>query len=90
MVLFVVGNLEPEQLMDPNSPQSSCQRISTRSKIERFFPENQADVLPINTLEAAITREKFVLGIKGIDVLPENGRELLRYKTAIRLLPNYF
>lgn len=86
MVLFVVGNLEPEQLMEQIRHNQATKEFPPAQKIERFFPENQADVLPISTLEAAITREKFVLGIKGIDVLPENGRELLRYKTAIRLL----
>ncbi len=37
-------------------------------------------------MEAAITRDKFVLGIKGLDTLPQEGTELLRYKTAINLL----
>ncbi|MGM9904144.1 insulinase family protein [Enterococcus hirae] len=86
MVLFVVGKLEPEQLMEKIRENQATKEFPPAKEIVRYFPENVNDVLPISTLESTITHEKFVLGIKGIDRLPEKGIELLRYKTAMRLL----
>ncbi|MCQ4503787.1 hypothetical protein NON27_26725, partial [Vibrio parahaemolyticus] len=55
-------------------------------KIKRYFPDNNGDIIAKSSMRSAITRDKFVLGIKGLDVLPAAGKELLRYKTALNLL----
>jgi len=55
-------------------------------KIKRYFPDNNGDIIAKSSMRSAITRDKFVLGIKGLDVLPAEGKELLRYKTALNLL----
>ena len=86
MVLFVVGNLEPEQLMSVIRTNQSAKDFPPAQPIQRYFPENTHEIIAKSELEAAVNRNKFVLGIKGLDILPQEGRKLLRYKTAINLL----
>ncbi|WP_165005200.1 MULTISPECIES: pitrilysin family protein [unclassified Enterococcus] len=86
MVLFVVGKMEPEKIMALIRENQEAKEFPPAQEVTRFFPENTNDIIAKDTLETAITREKFVLGIKGLDELPEEGTELLRYKTAVNLL----
>ncbi|MGH1942438.1 pitrilysin family protein [Enterococcus faecium] len=86
MVLFVVGKMEPEKLMKLIRENQEAKNFPPRQEIVRYFPENTKEIIKQSALEAAITRDKFVLGIKGLDTLPQEGTELLRYKTAINLL----
>lgn len=86
MVLFVVGKMEPEKLMKLIRENQEAKNFPPKQEIVRYFPENTKEIIKQSALEAAITRDKFVLGIKGLDTLPQEGTELLRYKTAINLL----
>lgn len=86
MILFVVGNLEPEQLMSLIRTNQSAKDFPPAQPIQRYFPKNTHEIIAKSELEAAVNRHKFVLGIKGLDNLPQEGSELLRYKTAINLL----
>ncbi|EGP4755554.1 insulinase family protein [Enterococcus faecium] len=86
MVLFVVGKMEPEKLMKLIRENQEEKNFPPKQEIVRYFPENTKEIIQQSALEAAITRNKFVLGIKGLDTLPQEGTELLRYKTAINLL----
>ncbi|EGO9935734.1 insulinase family protein [Enterococcus faecium] len=86
MVLFVVGKMEPEKLMKLIRENQVAKNFPPKQEIVRYFPENTKEIIKQSALEAAITRDKFVLGIKGLDTLPQEGTELLRYKTAINLL----
>ena len=86
MVLFVVGKLEPEKLMELIRTNQNAKDFPPAQKIKRFFPDNNGDIIAKSSMRSAITRDKFVLGIKGLDVLPAEGKELLRYKTALNLL----
>ncbi len=86
MVLFVVGKMEPEKLMKLIRENQEAKSFPPKQEIVRYFPENTKEIIKQSALEAAITRDKFVLGIKGLDTLPQEGTELLRYKTAINLL----
>lgn len=86
MVLFVVGKMEPEKLMKLIRKNQEAKNFPPKQEIVRYFPENTKEIIKQSALEAAITRDKFVLGIKGLDTLPQEGTELLRYKTAINLL----
>ncbi|HFD1692080.1 TPA: M16 family metallopeptidase [Enterococcus faecium] len=86
MVLFVVGKMEPEKLMKLIRENQEVKNFPPKQEIVRYFPENTKEIIKQSALEAAITRDKFVLGIKGLDTLPQEGTELLRYKTAINLL----
>ncbi|EGP5232227.1 insulinase family protein [Enterococcus faecium] len=86
MVLFVVGKMEPEKLMKLIRENQEAKNFPPKQEIVRYFPENTKEIIKQSALEAAITRDKFVLGIKGLDTLLQEGTELLRYKTAINLL----
>ena len=86
MVLFVVGKLEPEKLMELIRTNQNAKDFPPAQKINRYFPDNNGDIIAKSSMRSAITRDKFVLGIKGLDVLPAEGKELLRYKTALNLL----
>lgn len=86
MVLFVVGKMEPEKLMKLIRENQEAKNFPPKQEIVSYFPENTKEIIKQSALEAAITRDKFVLGIKGLDTLPQEGTELLRYKTAINLL----
>lgn len=86
MVLFVVGKLEPEKLMELIRANQNAKDFPPAQKIKRYFPDNKGDIIAKSSMRSAITRDKFVLGIKGLDVLPAEGKELLRYKTALNLL----
>ena len=86
MVLSVVGKMEPEKLMKLIRENQEAKNFPPKQEIVRYFPENTKEIIKQSALEAAITRDKFVLGIKGLDTLPQEGTELLRYKTAINLL----
>ena len=86
MVLFVVGKMEPEKLMKLIRENQEAKNFPPKQEIVRYFPENTKEIIKQSALEAAITRDKFVLGIKGLDTLPQEGTELLRYKTVINLL----
>ncbi|MDU1570716.1 MAG: pitrilysin family protein [Enterococcus hirae] len=86
MVLFVVGKLESEKLMELIRTNQNAKDFPPAQKIERYFPDNNGDIIAKSSMRSAITRDKFVLGIKGLDVLPAEGKELLRYKTALNLL----
>ena len=86
MVLFVVGKMEPEKLMKLIRENQEAKNFPPKQEIVRYFPENTKEIIKQSALEAAITRDKFVLGIKVLDTLPQEGTELLRYKTAINLL----
>lgn len=86
MVLFVVGKMEPEKLMKLIRENQEAKNFPPKQEIVRYFPENTKEIIKQSALEAAITRDKFVLGIKGLDTLPQEGTELLRYKPAINLL----
>ena len=86
MVLFVVGKMEPEKLMKLIRENQEAKNFPPKQEIVRYFPENTKEIIKQSALEAAITRDKFVLGIKGLDTLPQEGTKLLRYKTAINLL----
>ncbi|TNW72794.1 EF-P 5-aminopentanol modification-associated protein YfmH [Enterococcus faecium] len=86
MVLFVVGKMEPEKLMKLIRENQEEKNFPPKQEIVRYFPENTKEIIKQSALESAITRNKFVLGIKGLDTLPQEGTELLRYKTAINLL----
>lgn len=86
MTLIVVGKLDPENIMELIRKNQTEKVFSPDQKIERFFPKDEHTIISKSTLETAITRDKFVLGIKGSDSLSKEGKELLRYKTALNLL----
>lgn len=88
MVLFIVGNIDPEETMTWIKENQKDKDFPEAKAIIRQFPaETVADIMPESSMQMPVTRAKGVLGIKGdLDKLPTGGRELLRFKNALNLL----
>jgi predicted Zn-dependent peptidase len=84
MVLFVVGKMDPEKIMDLIRNNQN-REFEPAQEIKRYFPEDDR-IVAKSEIEMAVSRPKFVLGIKGQDELPTDGFKLYRYKTALNLL----
>lgn len=87
MTLFVVGNFEPEAVMALIQENQNSKDFVQAKEIQRFFPaEKKEDVISAGVIKMAVAHPKVVLGIKGLEELPSDGRELLKYKTSVSLL----
>lgn len=87
MTLFVVGNIDPEEMMTWIRDNQEQKEFPAFQPIQRKKIEEKQAIIPRSDLKMPVTRPKAVLGIKGsLDHLPESGRELLRFKTAMDLL----
>lgn len=84
MVLFVVGKMDPGKIMDLIRNNQN-REFEPAQDIKRYFPEDDR-IVAKSEIEMAVSRPKFVLGIKGQDELPTDGFKLYRYKTALNLL----
>lgn len=87
MTLFVIGNLEPEQLMAVIRENQAGKEFKPAEPIKRRYPqETAADIVTESQKQMAVTIPKAILGIKGLDALPADDRERLRFKVALDLL----
>lgn len=87
MTLFVVGKMDPEAMMAFIRENQVQKEFPEAQPIKRHFPEETAtDILREESIEMAVTRSKVLVGIKGLDAVPEDGRELMKYKTTVSLL----
>lgn len=87
MTLFIVGNIEPEPLMDFIRTNQAQKEFPAAEEIQRFFPEETAaDLVKDSQKKMDITIPKAMIGIKGLDEVPADGKALLTYKTAMTLL----
>ncbi|MGX6978860.1 EF-P 5-aminopentanol modification-associated protein YfmH [Vagococcus elongatus] len=86
MNLFIVGNMEPEEMMAMIRNNQEQKTFAPPQEISRKFPqESPADLVKVSSLQLPVSRPKGYLGIKGFAPLPETGFELLRYRTAASL-----
>ncbi|ALS02247.1 zinc protease [Enterococcus silesiacus] len=87
MTLFVVGKMDPQEMMTFIRNNQSAKEFTKAAPIKRHFPkETAADIIKESSLEMAISRSKVIVGLKGLDEVPEDGKELLKYKTTANLL----
>lgn len=87
MTLFVVGKMDPEEMMAFIRKNQSAKTFAKAEPIKRHFPkETAADIIKESSLSMAISRPKVIVGIKGLDEVPTDGKELLKYKTTANLL----
>lgn len=87
MNLFVVGKMDPEEMMAIIRENQEKKEFPASSEIVRKFPEEtRADLVKYSNISMPVSRAKGFLGLKGTAELPEDGLELLRYRTAISLL----
>ncbi|MGX7024931.1 EF-P 5-aminopentanol modification-associated protein YfmH [Vagococcus hydrophili] len=87
MNLFIVGNLEPEQLMTFIIENQAQKEFVPSQPIKRRFPvETPKEIIKEDRIELSVSRPKAIVGLKGLDTLPEDGFELLKYQTSLQLL----
>ncbi len=86
MNLFIVGKMNPEEMMELIKSNQAKKSFSEVTEIERYFPEETVDdIKPFDSIKMAIKRPKSIIGIKGIGQAPK-GKEALVYKTTMDLL----
>ncbi|WP_326717036.1 EF-P 5-aminopentanol modification-associated protein YfmH [Vagococcus jeotgali] len=87
MNLFVVGKMDPEELMAfIRNNQAEKDFVKTEA-IKRHFPiETAKDIIKEDSIQLSINRPKAIVGLKGLDTVPEDGYERLKYQTSIQLL----
>lgn len=87
MTLFLVGNFDPEEIISFIRENQSKKSFPEAKEISRRFPEETPeDVINSREIKMAVSHPKAILGIKGVDDLPVNGKALLKYKTTASLL----
>lgn len=87
MNLLVVGKMDPSDMMAHIRENQGQKEFAPSTPVARRFPtEGLADIVPESSLTMAVQRPKVLVGVKGIDTLPTDGFELLRYRTAVILL----
>ncbi|WP_414839889.1 EF-P 5-aminopentanol modification-associated protein YfmH [Carnobacterium sp. TMP28] len=86
MNLFVVGKMNPEEMMALIKLNQAKKSFSEVTEIERYFPEEKiTDIIPFDSIKMTVKRPKSIIGIKGVGQVPE-GEEALVYKTTMDLL----
>ncbi len=87
MNLFIVGNLEPEQLMTFIKENQAQKEFVPSQSIKRRFPiETPNEIIKEDRIELSVSRPKAIVGLKGLDTIPEDGFERLKYQTSLQLL----
>ncbi|MGO3732948.1 MAG: EF-P 5-aminopentanol modification-associated protein YfmH [Vagococcus sp.] len=87
MNLFVVGNMDPDAMMTLIRANQAEKEFPQANEIERRFPvESIKDIIKEDQIELSVSRPKAIVGLKGLDSLPEDGFEKLKYQTSIQLL----
>ncbi|AEB29374.1 putative processing protease [Carnobacterium sp. 17-4] len=86
MNLFVVGKLDPEEMMKLIRENQAQKEYAPAEAIKRIFPEETIkDIKPYNFINMTVNRPKSIVGVKGIKEIP-SGIEALKYKTTMDLL----
>ena len=88
MTLFVVGNVDPEEVLAFVRDNQAAKEFAEIKEIQRHFPEETlADIIPFSQVQMPVNRTKVVVGIKGEQKnLPTEAADLLRFRTALNLL----
>ncbi|MGM0214143.1 EF-P 5-aminopentanol modification-associated protein YfmH [Enterococcus sp. AZ109] len=87
MTLFVVGNLEPEALMDFIRENQAQKDFPIPEPIQRQFPEEAtADIIKVSEQTMPVSIPKAIIGIKGVSPLPEDDKKRLIFKLSVDLL----
>lgn len=88
MTLFVVGDFEPNELLDMIEQNQAKKSFEPIRPIVRELPnETYEDIIPYAQLEMPVTRTKSVVGIKGLlHHLPEEEMEKVKFRLSLQLL----
>lgn len=85
MVLFVVGAVNPEEMMDFIKADQAAKTFEEPQEIKRFYPEEQKAVdLKERTLQMDVQKPKILYGIKASNT-DISGDEMLNYELAMQV-----
>lgn len=88
MTLFIVGDVNPEEVLEWIQVNQAGKKFSETKEIIREFPvETAAEIIPFSAIQMPVNRPKAVLGIRGFqEQLPSNAKDQLVFRTGINLL----
>lgn len=87
MNLFIVGKMNPEELITFIKENQAQKEFVESQPIPRRFPvENTKDIIKEAQINLSVNRPKAIVGLKGLDEVPEDGFDRLKYQTSIQLL----
>lgn len=82
--------MDPENLMTFIKNNQDQKEFVQATEIERRFPvESTKDIIKESSIELSVSRPKAIIGLKGLDTVPENGFERLKYQTSVNYYFNY-
>ncbi|MGY3766707.1 EF-P 5-aminopentanol modification-associated protein YfmH [Vagococcus vulneris] len=87
MNLFIVGKMNPEALMNFIRENQAIKTFPEAKEIKRRFPlESPEDLIKEDQIELSVSRPKSIVGLKGLDNVPEDDFKRFKYQTSIQLL----
>lgn len=85
MVLFVVGAVDPEQMMEFVKANQDQKTFEEPKEIKRIYPDEPMEVaIKERTLEMSVQKPKIFVGIKP-EVLHYSGKSMLKHELAAEL-----
>lgn len=85
MLLFAIGNVEPEEMMQTIRNNQSAKTFAPATPIERLFDEEPTDVAVANrTLQMDVQKPKAYVAFKAREVSLQ-GRDMMKHELAIEL-----
>lgn len=88
MTLFVVGKLDPDEVLDWITTNQAAKQFDAFQPIERRIPATATDghdIIPYRTIEMPVARAKSVVGVKGLAPI-EDGLAALKYRAGVNVL----
>ena len=88
MTLFVVGKLDPDEVLDWITTNQAAKHFDTFQPIERRIPATATDghdIIPYRTIDMPVARAKSVVGVKGLAPI-EDGLAALKYRAGVNVL----
>ncbi|WP_048000132.1 EF-P 5-aminopentanol modification-associated protein YfmH [Lactiplantibacillus herbarum] len=88
MTLFIVGNLNPDEVLTWITANQAAKTFEPFTPIERKLPATVADghdIIPYRTIDMPVNRAKSIVGVKGL-VPIEAGATALKYRATVNVL----
>lgn len=88
MTLFIVGKLDPDEVLGWIQANQAGKTFADFKPIERKIPATVTDghdIIPYRTIDMPVNRAKSVVGVKGL-VPIEAGLPALKYRAAVNVL----
>jgi predicted Zn-dependent peptidase len=84
MTVFIVGNVDANDTIETIKKYYKDSKKTEAKEITRFF-DTSAPVVPEREFSMDVVMPKFIFGMKGVDEIPQDGHDLLKYKLSMTL-----